>query len=803
MKNRKIILAGIAILFLYTSQVYSQPVTATSGTTDYITKWKVGSPTYEIEDSHIYDNGYIGIGTSSPAYLLDVYGGDIDVRDFNGWNSIVGYRIGGNYVLRTDGDQNSIFVGVLAGNTSAGLNNTFVGGKTGFLTTGAGNTFVGSVAGQFNTTGDGNSFFGSVAGWQNTTGQKNTFLGSYSGWDNTIGDENTFCGTGSGFHNTEGIGNASLGYDAAVANTVGDYNSIVGYAAGTQADGTTNNKNAFFGSYTGYYFLSGELNTFLGSSSGVPGPLGTYNLSNASAIGANAIVRANNKMILGNNDVNVGIGLSNDNVSNGPRNKLEINAGQYGANGFDPPSAGNTGYSGLQFRDMTDICAPVPNTGSGVLSVDVDGNVVYVENTGIGHYCLTTITNPLTSTFEIPLNRHDYFFEGQAVGTTDVIVGFSCTYNPIPSAKLQSYQMTTQGGGVSYAGNFNNSSDDVVSIGGIGLSMYAKKRNIGLVGRVREYVGLTNLGVLGETFPNSVLMGGNLNVGVYGIAQLRTHPTSTHNNYAVVGDLGTGCVGCTSGAFTGAGDFAGYFNGDIFTTAGFYTPSDSTLKDNLHEITNPMDVINKLHPQSYTFRQKENESMILPDGTHFGICAQNVATVLPNAVKNILHPARYDSSGVETHSEINFLGVNNTEIIPFLVAGMQEQQKMIESLKAEVTTLKSTHNQPGNGEGDEEEQRQSDAIDVQLSNSKAIVLNQNVPNPFAEQTSISYFITDEVKKAQLFFYDNKGTILRIVDINEKGAGQLNIFAADLSSGNYTYTLIADGKVIETRTMIKQ
>jgi hypothetical protein len=60
-----------------------------------------------------------------------------------------------------------------------------------------------------------------------------------------------------------------------------------------------------------------------------------------------------------------------------------------------------------------------------------------------------------------------------------------------------------------------------------------------------------------------------------------------------------------------------------------------------------------------------------------------------------------------------------------------------------------------------------------------------------------------VKQAQIFFYDNKGTILKTVDINEKGSGQVNVYAADLSSGQYKYTLIADGKVIETKTMVKQ
>lgn len=45
-------------------------------------------------------------------------------------------------------------------------------------------------------------------------------------------------------------------------------------------------------------------------------------------------------------------------------------------------------------------------------------------------------------------------------------------------------------------------------------------------------------------------------------------------------------------------------------------------------------------------------------------------------------------------------------------------------------------------------------------------------------------------------------ILKSIEINEKGEGQINVFAADLSSGTYTYSLIADGKLIETKKMVK-
>jgi len=41
-----------------------------------------------------------------------------------------------------------------------------------------------------------------------------------------------------------------------------------------------------------------------------------------------------------------------------------------------------------------------------------------------------------------------------------------------------------------------------------------------------------------------------------------------------------------------------------------------------------------------------------------------------------------------------------------------------------------------------------------------------------------------------------------VDITARGAGSLLAYGADLSSGIYTYSLLVDGKVMETKKMIK-
>ena len=39
-------------------------------------------------------------------------------------------------------------------------------------------------------------------------------------------------------------------------------------------------------------------------------------------------------------------------------------------------------------------------------------------------------------------------------------------------------------------------------------------------------------------------------------------------------------------------------------------------------------------------------------------------------------------------------------------------------------------------------------------------------------------------------------------IESRGEGSLVVFASDLSSGLYTYTLVCDGKVIDTKKMVK-
>jgi hypothetical protein len=152
---------------------------------------------------------------------------------------------------------------------------------------------------------------------------------------NTTGSQNTAIGYGVLGANTDGLRNVAVGMSALNANTLGDDNVSVGYqslstnitgdfnvAIGSQAlQNTRANSNVAVGIGAGALNTTGTSNTFLGSSANAS----VNNLTNATAVGANATVSQSNTLILGNN-VNVGIGASSAGLLAGSNRYLTLAA---------------------------------------------------------------------------------------------------------------------------------------------------------------------------------------------------------------------------------------------------------------------------------------------------------------------------------------------------------------------------------------------------------------------------------------------------------------------------------------------
>jgi hypothetical protein len=529
------------------------------------------------------------------------------------------------------------------------------------------------------------------------------------------------------------------------------------------------------------------------------------------------------------NETRIGVGSFDLLPYNIPQNTMHINS--------PDPNATTTagGQSGLRFEDLNTSSTTIPNPGQGVLSVNANGDVVYVTApNGIGNYC-SQPQNPLTGNYEVPMNDFNIYYSGQGTPTTNAIgIGVPCgTAMP---GKLTVYQddanpvsvNTTSGvflnsdnnltfnliifrGVRGVANGENNVNEKSTNIGG-DFRAESAGENIAVQGNVSGTTYLAARSFGGKFFASGL---SQVNYGVYGSAF-----NGNSANYGVYGE-----------APQTTSSYAGYFAGNLLYT-GSFGPSDQNLKTNIQSLTSADSILNLLNPVTFDYLQSGNAARLnLPTAQQMGLIAQEVETVLPNLVKEATHPAEYDTLGNVIAPSFTYKVLDYEKIIPVLLAGHKEQSNTIktqdsilqnmqaaiqsqdsinQSLQQQINTLYNMITACCNANsamGSNTQQTQNanqNSINVELKDVPSVILDQNVPNPFAEQTTITYTLPEGVHRAQILFYNAEGKLINTVDLsNQSGKGQINVFANDLSNGVYTYTLVVDGKIIDTKRMVKQ
>jgi len=399
---------------------------------------------------------------------------------------------------------------------------------------------------------------------------------------------------------------------------------------------------------------------------------------------------------------------------------------------------------------------------------------------------------------------------------------------------------------------------------GLDASTTGGNENTGVTSRATDGV-ISNTGIVAEAVSNSITANNNIGLrsqatgGLYNYggsfqAGSSNPSLNSHGVFSVAAGFGLNNYGVFAQANQGVNNygiysvtnylpttFAGYFignvhvTGDITTNNGAFISSDQQFKTDIENLTGAMSLINQLQPRTYFLDTINYADFGFESDQQMGLVAQEVEQVIPTLVGNHVRPAQYDSLGNQVSPLVNYKGVEYEELIPLLIAGIQEQDLKIDSISTVNTTITFYNDSLETVVTDlndrltqlenclsgilpflcqmsnsaiqptlEEVQNQlRTAININLSDRNAIVLNQNVPNPFAESTVITYSIPASVQKAQIHFYDGQGKLINSVDVIERGNGQLNVFANDLSSGVYTYSLVADGQVVATKRMMKQ
>jgi len=288
--------------------------------------------------------------------------GTVDNTHFIGTTDNIPFniRVNNQKAGRIDHLQGNSFWGYLAGSNTTGGENTANGTSALFSNTGGyNNTANGANALFSNTTGYYNVANGSMALFSNTTGYENTATGLNALLYNTTGGNNTANGSRALGNNTTGNHNTANGDFALHNNTTGNYN-------------TANGNRALLNNTTGHY------NTALGYQADVaPGS------ANATAIGANAMVNASNKIRLGSaavtncevpvnwtivSDKNLKTDIKYDIVGLNFINKLQPASYKYIAHDANAPR-----FTGLLAQDVDAILQKLGIESSIVSKPNADG----------------------------------------------------------------------------------------------------------------------------------------------------------------------------------------------------------------------------------------------------------------------------------------------------------------------------------------------------------------------------------------------------------------------------------------------
>ena len=499
-----------------------------------------------------------------------------------------------------------------------------------------------------------------------------------------------------------------------------------------------------------------------------------------------------------------GIGLSG--VLGGPQNSLEIIARAHDGSTY-------TGKSGLRFRQLTKSSAIGIAPYGKVLTVDSLGDALLTDNTG---YSLCSSLAVVSGDMGMALHTYHIYYDGNGYTgnpldmNNSIGLGYGCS--AVLPGKLSVDQSYVSGNvdDPTVAGYFHNGDKTIAAassfekrgVYSISSGQFSNQDNhtwnlINIGGDFKA----TNCDVLNIGVRGIVDNSSNNNAGTGGWFEANKNLIDNIGVYAFSDGTGSGVnygiYAFTPGGSCGTGscsDAAGFFNGDVYTTSTTYYTSDANLKTNIQPLQNGMSIINQLKPKTFSFRTNQFPYINLPSGSQDGLIAQDVQNILPGLVGSFKIPPRTDSIGNMDTTGIHnsYLAVNYVGIIPYLIAGVKEQQLTIDSMRANdlirdqrlndletrLNNCCGTGRNPGDDNGNTGDNRPGKhdrtTTNIELSNVNTIILDQNSPNPFKDETFINYKIPKEVLKASIMIYDNLGQVLKTVIIKERGDGMLHI-----------------------------
>ena len=313
-----------------------------------------------------------------------------------------------------------------------------------------------------------------------------------------------------------------------------------------------------------------------------------------------------------------------------------------------------------------------------------------------------------------------------------------------------------------------------------------------------------NIGIDGRAYNDTVKNG--YSMGVRGIAGNGT----TGYNYGVMGILkgdGEG-AGVYGGIMfdTGVeikGQYAGFFSGDIKVTGGskIRLVNEYDNHQSATPVSNSLNILSGLSP-GYI------QTLFSPP---LGNSPEMTETVLSQDETNDTERSLSDEEGIPRPTNRHYFlswnqgppylvytdmeqreYINYTELIPLLVGAINE-------LSTRLNLLEQQSQQSNTYSMEEESTTRISTMSINTGLEECR-LYQNTPNPFSGRTVIRFELPEEVSDAYIFIFNMQGTMLSQIPVRGT-TDRITINGYDYGPGMYIYSLIVNGKEMDSKRMI--
>ncbi len=259
--------------------------------------------------------------------------------------------------------------------------------------------------------------------------------------------------------------------------------------------------------------------------------------------------------------------------------------------------------------------------------------------------------------------------------------------------------------------------------------------------------------------------------------------------------------------------------------------SDGRVKKNIQQNVPGLAFINQLQPVTYNLDLDAADRIVQrpvikdKDGNAVQLTQEELAArtakegviytgFIAQDVEKAAQKVKYNFNGVDAAKNSKDLyGLRYAEFVVPLVKAVQELSVKNDSLQSDNTLLHQQLNDIKNTIAQMQSAMSqccnsyTSAMQAPLSDKEVTTtsdqprLDQNVPNPFNGSSYISYYIPQGFHSAQLMITDISGHLMQSYSLTNSGYGKQVITGSQMSSGMYQYSLLIDGRSIDTKKMV--